>query len=63
MDERILTYTNEMTLNAPFSGEVLAVFRSHFRFDPPSDYAEFLTYYANGGEGSVGRNSYLVLWK
>lgn len=62
MDDSIFTYTNEMTLNAPFLGDVLAVFRSDFSFYPPTDYAEFLTY-ANGGEGSVGRNSYLVLWK
>jgi hypothetical protein len=41
---------------------MLTKFQSDFGFAPPADYIEFLSH-ANGGEGSIGGNSYLALWK
>lgn len=61
-NERFISLTNGLKLNPPSSLDVLIQFQSGLEFSPPADYIEFMTQ-MNGGEGSVGKGSYLVLWK
>lgn len=48
--------------NPPASSEVLRLFETEFHFHLPEDYAHFLRR-ANGGEGFIGPNAYVILWR
>jgi hypothetical protein len=48
--------------NPPASATAIAEMEQQFGCRLPVDYAEFLSQ-CNGGEGFVGSNAYLILWR
>ncbi|KNY30131.1 Cell wall assembly/cell proliferation coordinating protein, KNR4-like protein [Pseudobacteroides cellulosolvens ATCC 35603 = DSM 2933] len=53
---------DKMELNPPCSNEIINEVEKNLKFCFPKDYLNFLLT-GNGGEGWVGENSYLSLWK
>lgn len=53
---------DKMELNPPCSKEVIIEYEEKLEFCFPKEYSDFLLI-GNGGEGWVGENSYLSLWK
>jgi SMI1 / KNR4 family (SUKH-1) len=48
--------------NPPASSALIAQCQANLRFQLPADYVEFLQQ-MNGGEGFMGDNEYLMLWR
>lgn len=60
MDENLIFYLSEMELNEPPNELLVGEFKNSADFELPSDYLDFMSK-SNGGEGPVGKNSYLIL--
>lgn len=61
MNDRILELTSMLDFNPGASEEVLRDIESKLGVSFPAQFADFLLK-SNGVEGSIGNNSYLVLW-
>lgn len=54
-------FISNLNCRAPATDEAVGVFERASRKQIPEDYREFLTI-ANGGEGFIGKNAYIILW-
>ncbi len=61
MEKRMRELTGELEFNPGTSDDVLRKVESRLNISLPTQYVDFLRQ-SNGAEGSVGENSYLVLW-
>lgn len=55
-------FLNNMTTNPAATPTIIETAENELRHALPADYIEFLKN-ANGAEGFVGKNSYIMLWK
>ena len=58
-DERLFA---EFEANSPASPALIAQAQAKLSFHLPTDYVQFLQK-MNGGEGSLGENAYVALWR
>lgn len=61
MDEKLKIFVSELHMNQPGNIETLKKVEEYFKVILPKQYIDFMLT-ANGAEGDVGDNSYLVLW-
>lgn len=61
MEERIATLVDELKLNEGAPRKLIDEVEAQLYVTFPVDYRKFMAE-SNGGEGSVGTRSYLVLW-
>lgn len=61
MNENIKNLCKEMELNLPTAKEIIEEVQNKFGIRFPKQYFDFMLF-CNGGEGSIGHNSYLVIW-
>ena len=61
MDNDLMKYFEKIDLNAPSTEQEIERVEKTLSFRFPDDYRQILLKH-NGGEGSIGSNSYLVLW-
>lgn len=62
MEKRLASLTDGLELNEAASLSLIDDVETRLRVTLPVDYREFMAE-SNGGEGSVGAHSYLVLWR
>ena len=62
MSEAIVSLLGDFNRNDPLTQAEYDAFMSKFRGHLPQKYVDFLRI-ANGGEGFVGNESYVILWK
>lgn len=58
----ILALTSGLDLNGPATEEGIVVCQESLSRELPADYVAFLRI-GNGGDGFVGENAYVILWK
>jgi hypothetical protein len=61
MNEIVTELTKRLDLKPGASENLLKMVESQLGVSLPPEYADFLKY-SNGAEGTIGENSYLVLW-
>jgi hypothetical protein len=61
MDNHMKTLTANLEMNPPATAEALKAVEAMLVIEFPDQYKDFLLL-SNGSEGSIGENSYLVIW-
>jgi len=61
LDKDLVKYFENIELNGSTSAQEIDIVEKDMGLQFPIDYRQFIMNY-NGGEGSIGSNSYIVLW-